>query len=126
MLRDAGHAVAVLLQTRQIKHIVGLVLERLALAPIGRAGEHASNDGVTKLHVAAEAQIFVDRCLAEHRGALKGAANAGPRHQMRAHLPDIVPEHLDAAAGRLGDTAEDIEQCRLAGAIGADNAEDFA
>src|SRR5262249_60365036 len=56
---------------------------------------------------------------------LKGAAHAQPRNPVRRLADDGVAIEADAAGVRPVDATDTVEQCRLAGTVGPDHAEDL-
>ena len=64
--------------------------------------------------------------LAERTNDLKGASDAEPRDPVGLQLLDRLALEDDLARGARDRTAEQVEECRLAGAVRADHAEDLA
>ena len=59
----------------------------------------------------------------EDAGGLEGATEADPRTPVDGHPRDVLPCEQHAAARRGVDARDDVEQRRLAGPVGADDAE---
>ena len=76
--------------------------------------------------VGADPHIVEHRLTREQRKVLKGPGNADLGDAVRRPVEQRAALEQDfAAVGRV-EAAEAIEQCRLAGAVGADQAEDLA
>src|SRR3546814_1856306 len=72
----------------------------------------------------AEADGSPDGLEGVGRQLLRDEADLGPR---RAIVPcDVVPVDQDLALGRIDDAADDADQGRLAGAVGAEQGENLA
>ena len=96
---------------------LALVPELQALQQIVRI-EHAAVERAEKM------QRFDDLDLVGQIGGLQADADAV--FELRFLLVGIVIEHADIAAGALADAFENLDGGGLAGAVGAEQAEDFA
>ena len=78
------------------------------------------------LTVAGDLQILQDRHFLEHAGCLELAADAAARDGGLANAGDIAILQPDLALGRQYPAAQQVEERRLAGAIGADDHPQFS
>jgi hypothetical protein len=76
--------------------------------------------------VAADQQVLQHGGVLEQLDVLEGARDAQRRHLVRGALRELDAVEVDAAAGGRVDAADQVEDCGLAGAVGADQREDLA
>ena len=76
--------------------------------------------------VIADHDVIEDRQRQRQAGALEGAGNSCPIDRARRNGRDVGPvEHHTPRISGV-DPCDDVEECGLAGTIGADEADDFA
>src|ERR687897_226922 len=78
---------------------------------------------IPQVEVPAEHEVVDQRQVGEQLDALKGAGNAERRDVVRTAAGDVVAVEVHAALLRAVDAGHQVEQGRLAGAIGADDGE---
>ncbi len=91
--------------------------QKLRLARLARTGRHA-------VEVGEEVQVLGDREGSVESEALRDVADA--RAQTLRFPGHVAPEHRGAAARGFQQRGQDLQQGRLAGAVGADEAEHLA
>src|ERR1043166_1081611 len=108
-------------------------LEQLQRAPLGVAllaqgravSQDRADDAGPGARVPADHHVLERRKVGEQADVLEGARDAGDRHLMgRQPAQRLVVEREAPAVGRV-DPGEHVEERGLAGAVGADQAEDF-
>ena len=80
--------------------------------------------GVDAVELGVQAQVLRGRQVAVERRVLEDEADVAA--DVVALADDVVAGDVGAAAGRLGERAEHVDRRRLAGAVGAEEAEDLA
>ena len=105
-------------------------LDALARLDLFRARSTQENGGGNRIgaqpRVHADQDVVDDGLVLEHREVLEGAGNAEARQRMGRQLREIPPVEKDLAGGWPEHRADQIEECRLAGAVRADQAADLA
>jgi hypothetical protein len=121
---QADHqAVAVVLQVEELDDLLDLAAE-LQLGAAHRAGEqqvlHPAGMAVA---MAADQQVLQHRGVLEELDVLEGAGDAVARHHMRRHARNHLALEAHLARGRPVERGDQVEDRRLAGAIGSDQRE---
>src|SRR3954471_10145334 len=76
--------------------------------------------------LAGDEQVLLDRQVVEQLDRLERAHEPAPRSHVRAQAGDVVSVERDAAARGRVIAGERVDRRRLAGAVGADQADDLA
>ena len=76
--------------------------------------------------VAAEQEVLEHGGVLEQLDVLERPRDAAPGHLVRRHPRDVLPVEDQAARAWIVDPRDQIEDGRLAGAVGADDREDLA
>ena len=76
---------------------------------------------ITRRNLDGDAQIFPHRQLGKDLGDLKGTRDPAPDAPRRQQIRDVLLVEQDAAGGRGQKSADQIEEGRLARAIGSDD-----
>src|SRR5215208_2267749 len=74
--------------------------------------------------VGADHDVLEGRQMREQPHALRGPRYAEPDKLVRLHPPKVAPAPASSPAVRAHKAADDIEECRLAGPVRADHADD--
>ena len=133
--RDLDHALRAERQVAgRLKHAIGqadafeLAL-RLGkqLALFGAvAPEHRAQRALTRTQVAADSNVLEHRHLRDQLHVLKGAREPAPRDLARRQAIDALAAKVHFAAAQRQQTRYEVEGGALAGAVGADQADDLA
>ena len=78
------------------------------------------------MHMAAKQEILQHGRVLEQLDVLKGPRDAPPGDLVRRHPRDVLVAEDEPAMARLVDPAHQVEDRRLAGAVGADDREHLA
>ena len=103
------------LQAHALEQLVGRQARRV------RGARPAEVETPARHAAHGEEQIVPDREVAEQQRRLVGAPQAHADAVVGRHLGDVLAEEAHAARGRREIAGDDVEQRRLAGAIGADH-----
>ena len=117
---------AVVLQVQQVDDVLHLAAEGEFLAAHRGQEERLRQEAGAALHMLADEQVAQDCLFLEEFGVLEGAGYAQFGNAVAGQGADVLALQVDAALIRVIDAADDIEEGGLAGAIGADDAEDLA
>src|SRR5580704_10688633 len=91
--------------------------------PVEGRPRHLPRDGiVSRSDKGADSNVFEDGHPREGAHHLKGAADAEPAYPARPQPHEALPGQANIAALGRQKAVNDIEECRLAGAVRADNA----
>ena len=105
-------------------------LDALARFDLFRARSTQENGGGNRIgaqpRMHADQDVVDDGLVLEHREVLEGAGNAKARQRMGRELREIPPVKKDLAGGWPEHCADQVEECRLAGAVRADQAANLA
>jgi hypothetical protein len=105
-------------------------LDALARFDLFRARSTLENGGGNRIgaqpRMHADQDVVDDGLVLEDREVLEGAGNAKARQRMRRELGEIPAVKKDLAGGWPEHCADQIEECRLAGAVRADQAANLA
>src|SRR4029079_3055735 len=85
-----------------------------------RIAQHRPNHARPRTHVAADHHVLERRQIGEETDVLEGARNAGGGDLVRWKARDATSFEIEAAGVHRVDPGEHVEQCRLAGAVRAD------
>jgi hypothetical protein len=108
------------------QQLVG-ALDGVALLALeaGRAEDRA-HDAAAEARMHADQYVLQRRHVLEEPDVLEGAADASLRERVRRLAGEVLAAEGDRAVGRLVDPGEHVEERRLAGPVGADQADDRA
>src|SRR5262249_43284546 len=117
---------SVMLQVQEIDHLLrGLPVLYLHL-PHVRKEEQLAEEARPLVRMARQQQVFQQGGVLEQLDVLEGACDAQRGDSVRRHVGDVAILENEAAGSWLVDAADQVEDGRLAGAIGADDGEYFA
>ncbi len=126
-IRQARDAlVAIVGEIEEVDHLLhGLAMGEFRLAH-ARREEHLRDEVGPRPAMPADQQVFQHRRVLEQLDVLERARDAEARHAVRGRARDVLPLEHDAAARRLVDAADQVEDRALAGAVRTDDGEDLA
>ena len=113
-------------EIEKVDHLLDGLAVRELLAPHARREQHLAEDVGLRAAVAADQQVVQHRGVLEQLDVLEGAGDAASRRWCGGDAGDVLALENEAAAGRLVDAADEVEDRGLAGAVGADDGEDLA
>ena len=87
--------------------------------------ERAAENPRLQMRVHSDKEIVDDRAVTKQRQVLERAPDAETRKMVRPVSQQVVAVEADVAGGRIIDPADHVEDRRLAGAVGADEADDL-
>ena len=122
----AGLGVAELVEFEEFERFAGAVIDLFLLAAIVAVAEGGVEDIVALLAIAGDHQIFDDGEAGEFLRDLERAGEAHMAALMHGKPGDVAAFEQDAAGARHEPAGDHVEERRLAGAIGADEAGDAA
>ena len=96
------------------------------LAQRAAAPDERGERPVAQVEVSAEHQVVDQGEVREQLDALEGAGHAERRDVVRSHADDLLAGEANAALLRPVDAGQDVEDGRLAGAVGTDDREQLA
>ena len=121
-----GETVGMLRDAHAAQHVMGaLVRIRLFTARAGQP-QHGPDDAAAGARVAPDQHVFERSHLGEQADVLEGARQPRLQHLMRLASVETGVVEADLAAVDRIQACERVEQRGLAGAVGADQTENFA
>ncbi|ORE91538.1 membrane associated protein [Stappia sp. 22II-S9-Z10] len=110
----------------EVEHLVRLLAQRLFVGGDAAGAKPGVDEVFPRLRGRHHHQILAHRQRVELLGELKGAQQAAPEELVRGEAGDVLAVQPHGAGGRRIEPGDDVEERRLAGAVGADQPGDGA
>ena len=112
-------------EAEKLEDLVARAAELLLVAPRRRGPEIEAEQARARAQVMGDDDAVARRHALEDRRFLEGAHDPLARHDMRREPGDHLAVEAHLAAGRLHEGRDQLEDGRLARAVGADDRQDF-
>src|SRR5262249_6318731 len=113
-------------KTDQLQQCFGPASRLTLLRPWRGQPDHAAHEAARRPHVTRDHHVLKGRELAEQANVLKRARDAEGGDAVRRQACDVAALVAQAAGRGRGEAGDEVEQRRLAGAVGPDQAEELA